>query len=198
MAIRQTREGAPGSEQHMGVDVGAQAGTGSLFGRDAGEMMQTATEVVQSVGESIQQAAAGLDDLPTLKVIKPLPHAVMDYAMAGTLMAAPWLFGFSRNRAATTNAVASGAAILGLSLLTRYPLGAARVIPFPVHGVIEAAAGLMTAAAPWLMGFARDRSATATHLASGLGTLAVFALTDYGAANGGDGRAGGDASGGGA
>lgn len=30
MAIKQTHVGAPGSEQGLGVDVGAQAGTGSL------------------------------------------------------------------------------------------------------------------------------------------------------------------------
>ncbi len=117
------------------------------------------------------------------KVIKPLPHGVIDYAMAGMLMAAPWTFGFSRNRAATANAVASGAAVLGLSLMTRYPLGAVKTIPFPVHGVIEAAAGAMTAAAPWLMGFSRNRSAKWTHVLSGLATLAVVALTDYKAAD---------------
>jgi hypothetical protein len=115
-------------------------------------------------------------------MLKPLPHAVVDYAWAATMLAAPWLFGFSRNRKARTNAVASGAAILGLSLLTRYPLGAVKVIPFPVHGAIEAAAGAMTAAAPWLMGFSRDRGAKWTHLVAGLGTLAVVAVTDYRAA----------------
>lgn len=25
-----------------------------------------------------------------MKILKPLPHAVMDYAWAGTMMAAPW------------------------------------------------------------------------------------------------------------
>ncbi len=124
------------------------------------------------------------------KVLKPLPHGVIDYAMAGMLMTAPWTLGFSRNRAATANAVASGAAVLGLSLMTRYPLGAAKLVPFPAHGVIEAAAGVMTAAAPWLMGFSRNNRAKWTHVASGLATLAVVAMTDYKAAeqdgNGGE------------
>ena len=117
-----------------------------------------------------------------MKVLKPLPHAVMDYAMAGALMASPWLFGFSRNRAATVNAVASGAAILGLSLMTRYPLGVLKLIPFPVHGVVETIAAVATAAAPWTLGFAHNESAKWTHVASGLGTLAVVAVTDYQAA----------------
>ncbi|HEV2704721.1 MAG TPA: SPW repeat protein [Pyrinomonadaceae bacterium] len=114
-----------------------------------------------------------------MKLLKPLPHAVLDYAVAGTLIAAPWLFGFSRNKKATTNSVASGAAVLGLSLMTRYPLGAVKLVSFPAHGVIETVAAAATAAAPWTMGFSRNRAARLTHLAAGLGTLAVAAITDY-------------------
>ena len=117
-----------------------------------------------------------------MKVLKPLPHAIMDYAWAGLMMASPWLFGFSKNRVATAHAVASGGAIIGLSLMTRYPLGVFKYIPFPVHGVIETVAGATTATAPWLMGFADDRART-THVLSGLATFAVVALTDYQAAD---------------
>jgi len=103
----------------------------------------------------------------------------MDYAWAAGMIAAPWLCGFSKNRTATINSVASGGAILGLSLMTDYPLGAAKLISFPTHGVIEAVAGAATATAPWLMGFSRNKSATWAHVASGLATLAVVAMTDY-------------------
>ena len=125
-----------------------------------------------------------------MKILKPLPHAVMDYAWAGTMIAAPWLFGFRRNRTATANAVGSGIAILGLSMMTRYPLGVVPLISFPTHGVIETIAGVATAAAPWLMGFSRDESAKWTHVMSGLGTLAVVAMTDYHAAETGAGGMG--------
>lgn len=114
-----------------------------------------------------------------MKVLKPLPHAVLDYAVAGTLIAAPWLFGFHRNKTVTANSVASGAAVLGLSLMTRYPLGALKLVSFPTHGVIETVAAAATAAAPWTMGFSRNRAARLTHLAAGLGTLAVASITDY-------------------
>lgn len=53
----------------------------------------------------------------------------------------------------------------------------------------------MTAAAPWLMGFSRDRRAKPMHVLSGLGTPAGVALTDYGAAEASDGPGAG-ASGG--
>ncbi|MFP5260618.1 MAG: SPW repeat protein [Blastocatellia bacterium] len=116
-----------------------------------------------------------------MKKLQPLPHAVMDYAWAGAMIAAPWLFGFSKNKTATVNSVASGGAILGLSLMTNYPLGAVKMISFPTHGVIEAVAGAATAAAPWLMGFSRNKPATWTHVISGLATLGVVAMTDYNA-----------------
>jgi hypothetical protein len=171
MAIEQGRSGRPGSEQGLGVDVGAQAGTGRLF---RGETQAALTSDAQA---GVAQAATG--GATGSKPLKPLPHAVADYAMAGMLLAAPWLFGFSRNKRATANAVASGAAVLGLSLLTRYPLGLYKLIPFKVHGHIEAAAGAVTASAPWVLGFSHNRRATIAHVASGLATLAVYAVTDY-------------------
>jgi hypothetical protein len=117
-----------------------------------------------------------------MKVLKPLPHAVLDYAMAGTLMAAPWLLGFKKNKSATVNSVASGAGILGLSLMTRYPLGAVGLISFPTHGIIETTSAAMLTAAPWLFGYADNERAKWTHVISGLATLAVVAITDYNAA----------------
>lgn len=168
MAIAQTRGAVPGSEQDMGVDVGAQAGTEQL------------SETYNQTGMEQSGSAMGVEGMT--KVLKPLPHAVIDYAWAGTMMAAPWLFGFSRNKKATTNAVISGAGILALSLMTKYPLGAVKLVSFPTHGVIETVAGVATASAPWLMGFSRNRSAKWTHLLSGLATLMVVAMTDYRAA----------------
>lgn len=165
------------------TDVGA--GADAVSQTDA-ELSSRGDAAVGALPGALPGALAGAlqgagAESPT-KMLKPLPHAVVDYAWAATMLAAPWLFGFSGDRKAKTNAVASGAAILGLSLLTRYPLGAAKLIPFPVHGAIEAAAGAMTAASPWLMGFSRNRSAKWTHLVAGLGTLAVVAVTDYRAA----------------
>lgn len=120
--------------------------------------------------------------LEKIKVLKPLPHAVIDYAWAGAMISAPWLLKFNDNKAATINSVANGVAILGLSLVTRYPLGAAKLVSFPVHGVIEAVAGALTALDPWLLGFSDNKRAKLAHLISGLSTLAVVAITDYRAA----------------
>jgi hypothetical protein len=171
MAIKQAGHGAHGSGQGLGVDVGAQAGEGSLL---RGDMTLPAR------GEE----AGGMMDIFSAgpKPLKPLAHGVLDYAMAGTLMAAPWLFGFSRNKRATANAVVSGLSVLGLSLMTRYPLGAVKQVPFPVHGVIETVASLLNVAAPWTLGFSNNKRARMTHVLSGLAYLGVIAVTDYRAA----------------
>ncbi len=121
-----------------------------------------------------------------MKILKPREHGIIDYAWAGAMIAAPWLFGFSKNKEATLASISTGAGILGLSLMTRYPLGAVKLISFPVHGVIETVAGLSTAASPWLCGYSENKSARLTHLISGLGTLAVVAMTDYAAAESGN------------
>lgn len=126
-----------------------------------------------------QQVGAALD---TMKVIKPTPHAVIDYAWAGMVMAAPWLFGFRKNRSATINCIAHAAGIIGLSMMTKYPLGALKWIPFPVHGIVEAIAGAGMIADPWIMGFSKNDRARWTHMIAGIGTLAVVMLTDYRAA----------------
>lgn len=178
MATSLSEQSGAGAESFGGGDDAPNFGSArSDYGQLAygGHLNEQGLEERASGIDAITEAITGTGP----KVLKPLPHGVIDYAMAGMLLTAPWAFGFSRNRAATANAVASGAAVLGLSLLTRYPLGAVKTIPFPVHGVIETAAGAMTAAAPWLMGFSRNRSAKWTHVLSGLATLAVVAITDY-------------------
>jgi hypothetical protein len=137
----------------------------------------TATERAESVTAQAGREPRALTS--RMKILKPLPHAVLDYAWGGAMIAAPWLLGFKKNKTATINSVAAGAGIIGLSLMTRYPLGVAKLIPFPTHGVIETIAGGLTALDPWLLGYAKNKRARWTHVAAGLSTLAVVALTDY-------------------
>src|SRR4051794_23724414 len=114
-----------------------------------------------------------------MKPLDPVTHGVIDYAAALSMIAAPRTLGFSRDRRARTSAVLSGVSILGLSLMTRYPLGALKVISFPTHSVIETLAALATVAAPWTLGFSHDRAAKMFHVMIGIGTLGVVAMTDY-------------------
>jgi hypothetical protein len=112
-----------------------------------------------------------------LKIIDPKIHGYLDYMAAATLAIAPSLLNFS-DTAATASYIA---AVLqfGYSIITAYPLGAVKMIPFTVHGVIEFATSLALVAMPWMAEFAAQDSARNFFVASGIGLMAVWLLTDY-------------------
>lgn len=69
------------------------------------------------------------------KVLNPTVHGVLDYVLALAFLLAPGLVGFGETAANLSTVI--GVVYLGASLLTQYPLGAIKMIPFPVHGAIE-------------------------------------------------------------
>ena len=111
------------------------------------------------------------------KILKPEVHGVLDYGLALMFLLMPSVFDFP-DRAATLSYVV-GVAYLGTSLLTRYPLGVWKLIPFPTHGVVESIMAVFWIAAPWLFGFADHAAARNFFVVAGIGLLAVVAITDY-------------------
>ena len=101
-------------------------------------------------------------------VISTRTHGVLDYLTALAIIVLPLflLFGAGAGAGATEAAardpytvagwflVGPGLALLGLSLLTRYELGAVKAIPMEAHLWTDAGLGLFLIAAPWLFGFA--------------------------------------------
>lgn len=72
-----------------------------------------------------------------MRFVSPKFHGMMDYASAGAMLALPRLMGFSKQ---TTNLMTgAGAAVLGMSLLTRYPMGLVRLLPMRAHLAADAA-----------------------------------------------------------
>ena len=113
-----------------------------------------------------------------MKPISPTVHGVLDYATCAFFAAAPSLFNLQGTYATVCYVLAGG--YLLISLLTNMPLGAMRLIPFPVHGKLELISGLVFIASPWLFGFA-DANETARNLFIGAGLvfLVVYFLTDW-------------------
>lgn len=81
-------------------------------------------------------------------------HGALDYLVGLLLIVAPWLLGFADGTAAQYVPQALGVAALIYALLTDYELGVVRLIPMPVHLMLDAGSGVLLAASPWLFGFA--------------------------------------------
>src|SRR3712207_2077021 len=81
-------------------------------------------------------------------------HGVIDYLWGIALMASPWLFGFADVSSATWVAVIFGAGAILYSAFTAYELGLLKILPMPMHLILDGLGGLVLAASPFLLGFA--------------------------------------------
>lgn len=116
-----------------------------------------------------------------MKFLNPRVHGYLDYLAVAILALAPSIFGFGGAAAVLSYVVA--AAQLGMSLMTAYPLGVKKVIPFTVHGGVEVAVTILFLVSPWLFGFAGDAAARNFFLAAGVGLGLVYLVTNYKAAD---------------
>ena len=81
-------------------------------------------------------------------------HGIIDYVTGALLLVAPYLFGFATGGIEQWLPQVLGAMIIIMSLITRYELSVAKIIPLPVHLGVDIASGVLLAASPWLFGFA--------------------------------------------
>jgi len=92
------------------------------------------------------------------KMISPRVHSALDYAVAGSFLLAGALF-WKRNRRAAIGSLLCGGATAAVSLLTDYPGGVRKVIPYAMHGQIDTGLIAMTAAMPKLVNIENEREA---------------------------------------
>lgn len=83
-------------------------------------------------------------------------HAAIDYVVGILLILAPYLLGFANGGPAHLVPVVLGAGTIVYSLMTRYELSIAKLIPYKVHLGVDAIAGALLLASPWLFGFANQ------------------------------------------
>ncbi len=112
-----------------------------------------------------------------MKFLNPKVHGYLDYVYVLLFAMAPTLFHFVGPEKNLCYVFA--AAVLGLSLFTRYPLGIVRKISFTIHGVIELAAGFLIIASPWLFKFFEIDGPRNFYLTSGTLLLAIWLFTNY-------------------
>ena len=91
---------------------------------------------------------------------------------------APFLFGLGGYVAAVAWALA--VVHLVMTLLTRFPLGLVKVVPFPVHGAVELVVGVvLVLAVPRLLRAGPGSPARTFFIGAGVAILVVWVLTRY-------------------
>jgi len=104
------------------------------------------------------------------KVLPPTAHQAADYLLVGSF-AADGAWFFRRNPRAALGAWISGASLLGLTLLTRYPGKRRNYVPFPLHGKIEVGMAALVAAMPEFLRFGDGKERRYFTMKAGLLTV---------------------------
>ena len=103
-------------------------------------------------------------------------HGILDYAVAVTLIAAPFILDFrADSEFAHWLSVAAGAELFVYSLLTDYSVGALAAIPFKAHLALDAIAGVLFVVLALAAGF--ETVTAAFYGVIGAAVLAVVAVT---------------------
>ena len=116
-----------------------------------------------------------------MSLVRLLPawlHAIADYAVgAGLIVIAIAVGG---NGKAVATGVVVGATVLAVSMLTKYPLGVAKVLPFTVHSAGDYLAAALLLVAPFALNFhSTDTGLTAVYIVAGIAVLGVSLVTNY-------------------
>ncbi|MEM8838516.1 MAG: hypothetical protein AAGE89_10525 [Pseudomonadota bacterium] len=111
----------------------------------------------------------------TIRFVSKTIHAYLDYPVAFSLMAMPFLLGLgSSNPVALWLSVATGVAAFILTILTDHHLGIFKVLPYGVHLAVDRLVGIVFVIAPFALGFAGLD--LIYYLANGLAVLLVTSL----------------------
>jgi hypothetical protein len=115
-----------------------------------------------------------------MKILSPFAHGILDFVVVLAFALAPSVMGF----AGTPRTLCYVLAVVhaAMTLITAFPLGALKIIPFPVHGVIELCAAVFILLAPFLLDFTPGVDARNFYVGAGIVILVVVLLTDYKAA----------------
>ena len=109
--------------------------------------------------------------------ITPKAHALVDYTNVAVFLISAGLF-WRRNKRAALGALISGGAALAVNLLTDYPGGVKRVIPFRRHRDIDFGLAALSATMPEFLAFDDDPERK-FFIAEGTVISAVTELTQF-------------------
>jgi len=113
-----------------------------------------------------------------MKVLGAFSHGVIDYLMVILLAIGPGVVGFTNHRLAMF-CYALAAVHFLLTIITRFPLGVLKTLPFWLHGTIEIIVAVLLVILPWLANFSKGVLSRNFFVAIGVLIAVIWALTDY-------------------
>ena len=122
-----------------------------------------------------------------MRVIGPLAHGIIDYAMVVLLVVGPSVAGF-RNPRQVMICYALAVVHFLLTFITRFPLGVMKTLPFALHGAIEFVVAILLIILPWLANFSAGINSRNFFVAIGALILIIWILTDFRSAGRASGR----------
>lgn len=117
-----------------------------------------------------------------MRILSARVHGVLDVVTVAVLLLAPLIVGLGGSPAAIAYTLA--AIHLLMTLLTRFPMGVWKKIPFFVHGIVELVVGIGLLLLPTFAGYGPGSPAKRFYIAMGAVILVVWALTAYRGAGG--------------
>ena len=113
----------------------------------------------------------------TNRPISPELHGILDYGLTVANTVVPGMLNMSTKAKSLfrTIAVIQG----GLGAVTDQPLAVQRIVPFPMHGLIDKASAPLYLLAPFVTGVFRERKARNWWLLVGTTLVVVYNLTDW-------------------
>jgi hypothetical protein len=112
------------------------------------------------------------------KVLTPQLHAVLDYVSVGLLALAPSVFGLAGPATLFAYVLAD---VHSMTLFTASPAGVVKVIPLPLHGLVEIIVGVALTVGVWLVTPLVNLGVPGRTFYSAFGVvlIIVWLLTDY-------------------
>ncbi|MBK8815927.1 MAG: hypothetical protein IPN42_10685 [Methylococcaceae bacterium] len=110
-----------------------------------------------------------------MKIISPTQHGYLDYITVVLFLIAPSLLGLTGT--AGTIAYLLAGIHLAMTLVTDFPLGVVKKLPFTMHGWVERVVGPALVLLPFVLGF--DGLAMGFYALVGIVIILVGLLTDY-------------------
>jgi hypothetical protein len=112
-----------------------------------------------------------------MRVLKPLAHGMVDYLMVIILAIGPGVAGFTGAQAKLCYALAVVHFLL--TIITNFPLGVLKTLPFWLHGAVEIVVAVLLIVLPWIANFSRGVLSRNFFVMIGFLIALIFVLTDY-------------------